>query len=198
MEINELKNIWCELGKQLSESNSLNENIYKKMIYSKANQSLNRLTNHQIFVTIICFIVTPLPFLLLRDNRLSMIQEIISYISILMLGYGIISNIWKVHTLLQIDFGKTIKENISHIAKYNISVKREKNLAFFCIYPLLFVFFAETVRVSPGSSPILQSVFYIGILAFGLFMGYWQYRKIYIANIESIKKSLSELQEFEE
>jgi len=198
METDELKNIWGELENKLNENKSLNESIYKEMIHSKANKSLNKLTNHQIFVTVICFIVTPLPFMLLKENRLTIIQEVLSYVFMGFLLYGIISNIRKLYTLLQIDFSKSLKENIRYLLTYNIGVKRDKNMAFFFIYPLLFVFFAETVRVSSGSSPFAQSAFYMGVLAFGLFMGYWQYRKIYVANIDSIKKSLDELQDFED
>ncbi len=197
MELDELKNTWLSLDERLRKQEILKESIVREMMHSKADKSLNRLSNFEWWGLVITIIVLPLPLLMFKEH-FSIVQKILTIIFSIALLYAFISQIWKIYELTKVDLSKPISNNIKILNKFNIYIKKERMTGYIA-FPLVLIFFAETIRVSPNASispeRIVLLIIFLGIaIAFSI----WQYMKFYKRNINSILKSLDELKELEE
>jgi len=97
---------------------------------------------------------------------------------------------------MKIDFSKSVKDNLYCVNKYNLMIKKEKIANYFVLIPVVYLlcilFYYE------ANANLSWWVFLVVALTIGVIITYWMYKKIYDANIQSIKKSLEELSELEE
>ena len=198
MELNELKNTWTTLEKQLKKNETLNKQLLLEMLHKKSDKSLNRLVNMDFLSIIIYLLAIPVGIWLYRDSYYSYLLsiKIFSVVVIVMAPISIIWYYFKLEHLKKIDFSKNIKENMSCVTKYAIKVKQEKMANYIILLPV-FYFLATFCYYE-----ITVDVFYWTFLIVGLLIGailtIWMYKKVYDTNIQSIKLNLEELKELEE
>lgn len=197
MELDEMKSAWTAMDERLKKNEGLHERLIEEMLMQKSSRSLIKLSNYEMFGVVLCFLLLLLLIYVLPLLRQTLILHIIIYSA---LGIGflcIISQLYKLILISKIDLQKKIKENIAIIQRYNIYIKKETIIAtivisvflFVCVFDLLLQQNVEFWRWTL----VLVSVF--GIWPLGM---YWQYKKIYKANIQSILDSLEELKDLEE
>jgi len=196
MEIDELKNAWSVLDSILMKNKSLQSTIIKEMLQSKVNKSLKRLINFELMGAVICFIMFPVLFFIWGKMRHNIFADITIYVGGVILLIGWVAQPYKLFLLSKIDFSKAIAENVRFVQRYNLFIKKEKMYTYSIIpivFGLVFVAFG-----SFGKIEIWRWAAVISGLVFTALMSFWQYRKIYNANIQSIMHSLDELKEIGE
>ncbi|WP_165026859.1 hypothetical protein [Dysgonomonas sp. ZJ279] len=195
--MDELKNSWLSLDERLKKQEVLKENIIKEMLNNKTNKALSKLTNFELFGSVLTLLVYPVFIYQFSTNEFNTIQSIFVYSLLVFLTVAVCSQLWKMYRLLKVDFGKPLSYNINIIQRYRIYLKKEKS---FNIIALFFVlgYILETAITFPHGLDAWRWVAMICIFVGACVMTVWQYKKIYKANIESILKSLDELKELEE
>jgi hypothetical protein len=99
---------------------------------------------------------------------------------------------FKLKYLMKIDFFGNIKSNIFYVNKYNIMIQREKISGYiftvFVSFLLMFLYYEF-------HAPFSLWIFLMVVIAVAFITAYWVYKRIYDNNIQSIKRSLDELEE---
>jgi len=109
---------------------------------------------------------------------------------------GIIWYCYKLKQLMKMDFSKSVKDNMLCLNKYNFMITKEKSIQYFVLAPIIsllciFSYYELKANVS-------WRVFLVVMLILAIAGTYWMYKKIYDKNIQSIKKSLEELEELKD
>ena len=197
MELDEIKNAWTAMDERLKKNEGLNERMIKEMLMQKSKKSLNRLIVVEIYSTI--FMLFVFPFLLFVFNNKIVHTTLIDinfYIAFAMIIIGIGPQMYKTILLININLSKSICDSIKSIQKYNLITKR-KILYAAIIGP---IFFASLILgiLSYKNVEVWNLSFIIVVVIVSVFSSYWQYKKVYKANIQSILESLEELKDLEE
>jgi uncharacterized membrane protein len=194
MELDELKKAWAALDNRLKENDFLKETIILEIIQGKANKSVNRLLNWDVFNVVgsIVFIPVLWNFLGRFENKFVLFTLIYA---IVILAINVIWYSYKIHGLMKFDFAKSVSNNIYYINRYNLQVKWEKIISIIAVSVIIVigVFHYAEAKVSV----FLWIVLLCTIIFCGLFL-YWYYRRVYDKNIGSILKSLEELKALKE
>ena len=198
MELEELKNAWVALNEQLKKNEMLNKQLVQEMLCNKSNKSLNKLMNTEFF-SMLTLLVVPLCIGLYNqphfENILS--AKILFIVAIITC---ILSAIWNCYKILKylrnINFSKSIGDNMYYINKYNIIFKKEKTVSYFIMIPV--VSLLTILSYYELKATFSLWIFLFVALTIAIAIGCWMNKKIYDANIQSIKKSLEELKELEE
>ena len=199
MELDELKNTWMVLDEQLKKNEMLNKRIVQEMLYKKSNKSLSWLINMDVLGIILLPLFIPLCIWLYKYSKF---HYLLSSRILLVVGMAtcILGTIWSCYKvlkyLIKIDFSKSISDNIHYVNSYNILIKKEKIVSYCIVLPVylaLAIFYYYELKVNFSYWTFLIVVF----LSLTVVI-YWAYKKIYDANIHSIKKSLEELKELKE
>ena len=199
MELDELKNTWMVLDGQLKKNEMLNKRIIQEMLYKKSNKSLSRLINSDFWGIPILLLIIPLciweynyPFF---KNTLS--PKILFIVCIVTCIIGTILACYKIlKYLMKIDFTQSVKNNMHYVNKYAIMIKYEKIISYLVLIPvfsLLSILSYYELKVTISLWIFLTVALILAVIA-----TYWSYKKIYDSNIQSIKKSLEELEELKE
>ena len=196
MELEELKNAWAELDSRLKQNKSMNTTIIMKMAQNKADKSISRLINWEIFSVII--LIPAIPLIFYASPWFS--KYIFPHITMIYTaGYCCIFVGWyiyKLSGLMKVDFSKTISDNIYYTNRYNIQTKREK-FAVYSVFTPLFVILAILSYAELKVNTQLW-IFMICILLLAILTTYWMYKRLYGKNIASILKSMNEIKQLEE
>lgn len=196
MELEELKNNWQTVSEKLNRQELLHENMVRKIINSKTDRLLNRLSNYEWLDLVVAILCLPLPLLLLKDN-FSIKQIVIVFFFIAMILFSICCQVWKIWVLSRIDFNKDVAFNIKLVNKFNIHIKREM-MQTYLVFPVIFLLVGEFVWNTLALLSTVRIVFIFAILVAAVVFCIWQYRKLYVRNIASILKSLEELKDLDE
>ena len=97
---------------------------------------------------------------------------------------------------MKIDFSNIVKDNIQHVNKYTIFYKKSKLFFYFAVMPVFSLL--GILGYYELKAPFYMWIFLFVALTAGTLISYWVYTKIYDVNIQSIKKSLEELDELRE
>lgn len=198
MELDELKNVWTILDKNLNNNNILNSVIIKEILKTKATKALNLLIRFELFVTLIVLLGLPVLVYIYENNiKHTLLFDILIYVSVAMVISGWITQPYKLWWLFKIDETGVICENIRAIQKYNIYVRREKIIYACIIMPMYLVLLLLSFN-SLGTFSFWRWLSIITVITLGILLSFWQYKKIYSANIKIITRSLEELKELEE
>jgi len=198
MELEELKNRWTGLEKQLKKNETLNTQIIQGMLYKKSNKSLNKLINIDFFGLAAMLLVIPVCIWLYNHPYLANFLST-KIFSVVVIVICVLAAIWyccKLKYAMKIDFSKQIKDNMHIVNKYTVMLKQEKLATYFGLVPILgllggFCYYEAKVSFSLW-------IFLIVGLAFGIIAEYWLYKRFYDTNIQSIRESLDEMKELEE
>jgi hypothetical protein len=198
MDLDELKNTWMVLDERLKKNEMLNKQIIQEMIYKKSNKSLHWLVSYDILSIPVLLLVIPFciwaytyPYALHTVS-----SKILLIAAIIICILGVIWYCYKLKYLAPIDFSKGVGDNMHFVNKYSILVKKEKNVQFFVVGPiialiLIIVYYEHKANLFWWS--FLSTVLILTTIG-----TYWIYKKVYDSNIQSIRKSLEELKELKE
>lgn len=198
MEIDELKNTWVALDERLKQNESLNTRIVKDMLETKSNKSLSRILRIEVFGAVVLLIIAPIT-LFLSDAKFNKSDITIWSIFLLSMFFYCLLNfgwqVFKIYNLMKIDLSTVVSDNIRIINKYNIWIEREK-LVMCIVIPLLG--FLCAYMYAQFNANLFLWVFLTCVFIFATLATYYQYKKVYEKNINSILKSLDELKELDE
>ena len=199
MELNDIKSAWKSLDEQLKKQEAIKESILRELIQSKAKRSLSRLINYEWFSLFAVILVSPLtPYILfvLRPQF-----SIFSTVIVLVLGTYIFSvigtQIWKIKTIGAIDFSNSIGDNMKLLNKFNLFIKKEKSFTV-VMFTLLVIFFFSRIYLDEIYLSGQMRFIYFFIIGLGVLFSVWLYKNLYNKHVDSIKKSLEELEELKE
>ena len=198
MELEKLKEIWTSLDERMQKQEGLKTAIIKEMLLNKSDKALSRLINYSYFGVTLTLCITPViiwMYIYGPIYRVALITPI--FIIIFVIIFMIIaSGIIGLMKLNKIDFSKPVSCNITAINKYKIFYKRGTFIAYLLVGSMLVLFliaFFQLPHIEPWR--LIGIVFSILV---GLVLGYWEYKRMFMRNLNSILKSLEELKELEE
>lgn len=205
MELDELKNRWSTLDDRLKKQEILKENIIKKMMYEKADKSLNKLINYSIFGLVAYVGTTIFLIYILCSMRLSYTTEYLektSFLQIMLLVFiiglivSIIFGTMNFLLLSKINYSNPIRENIEYAQQYKIRSKK-LILAVYAVFVPLFFILLVGMQLS-GFLGTAQWTFIVFLIIAGTIYSIWEYKRFYKKNIQIIHESLEELKDLEE
>ena len=195
MELDELKNIWVQYDKKISDNTRLNKEILKRMLITKPEKRLNwikikagfNLLNPIILVLIIMF----------TDVKFSL--TIHFYIGLsLFTALFVIVYIWNVRYFLlirKIDFSGailSIKKGIAELEKYKIKTTRIRYMTMpFAILGIFFMIFQKPIFT-------IESIVFFGLVII-VFISSMYYTFKYSINeqFRKLDKEIAEIVELE-
>ena len=196
MELDELKNIYSALDKRFERNNSFNEKIYTEMTKNKGKKSTNRLLSFELIGAVVCILLMPpIVFHFSKYHGWYPAFDVAVIFVMILLTIVSIWQIYKTYVLMKVDFQNSISNNIYHINRYNILIKREK-LTTFIFLPFFFVSFVALgthLKIVPWKWALFAGTFISTIL-----ISYWLYKRFYNDNVNSIIESLNNLNELKE
>lgn len=197
MEFDELKKTWSILDNRLKENNSLNERIILEMIEQKANKSIGKLIFWDGFSTVTLLLLVPVIAYLVNvfQGKLLFWDIVMIYLAFLCF-IGAVWNYFKMLGLMKLDVNKNISNNIYHINKYNIRIKKEKFAMNYIIGPPIGILFIFTYLEAKATFALW--VFLACALILSSISTYWGYKRFYQKNIDSIRKNLDEIKDLKE
>jgi hypothetical protein len=129
MELDELKNIWVQYDKKITDNTRLNKEILKRMLISKPEKRLNWFkikAGYNLFIPIILVLL-----MMFMDVKFNLTIYFYSGLSLFTASF-VITYIWNVRYFLlirKIDFSDailSIKKGIAELEKYKIKTSRIK------------------------------------------------------------------------
>lgn len=199
MELDDIKTAWASLDERLNKQGSIKESILRELICSKGNKSLNRLLNYEWLGLIFVVLAIPIiPFIMhIASDAFNTVSTVILLLFEVFVLFGLGAQIWKIRTLGKISYSEKVKDNVESLNKYNLFVKKEKILVV-VVFVLLVIFFISRKYFDGFKIDITHAVQYFTLIAIGLVLCIWQYKRMYLKNIDSVRKSLDELKELED
>jgi len=197
MELEELKTVWASFDKRLENQELLKSAILRETLKSKSDTALGRMINYGYFglasVVLVLAASFYVEFFVRRPFNLGF--EIILGFAFVILGYGLYQGIKLLCTLHQIDFSKSVADNLTKVHKYcrlymqqlKILLPAIGLLITGCVINYLLTYKIEAWRL----------VAIAGALAGGTVWGVWEYKRMYRKNIDIISQSLEELKNLE-
>ena len=197
MEPNELKEAWTALENRLKKTEELNESIILEMIRTKANKSISRLTNWEIFGAVIVLLCIPFIIFMLYffRGRFPMWDIYMLFSGIICLAL-LIWQLYKVYGLMKVNLSESIRDNTYCINQYNIQMKREKVIISYVVGPVFAILGVLMCASMKATLPLW--IFLACMIILATLANFWQYKRFYGKNINSILKSLDELKELKE
>jgi len=199
MELQEMKNVWASVDARLKENEMLNKRIVQEMLHKKSNKSLSKLANYEVFSLVLLVFALPVTIWAFNLPHLTnaLFPTITFAVILVVIVYGIISGCY---TLLRyftkIDFSKNVKENMHLVNKYNMFYRKSKLANYFIIIPVFSLL--GILSYYELKAPFYLWIFLVVVLITMTIVTYWIYKKVYDTSIQSIKKSLEELEELKE
>lgn len=199
MELEKLKEIWTSLDNRMKQQEVLKSTFIKEMLISKSDKALNRLINYSYFGLIMSLACIPfLIWISTLPGAFSIVKNVFIPIMLIFLVINTVIGISQLIKLHKIDLSQTVNKNINFVHKLNIFNKRSylifTAIAFLLVFIFIFILF------------ILYSTYIaywrwgicITAISVGIIFCFWEYKRIYRRNFNSILKSLEELKELEE
>ena len=196
MELDELKNVWASVEARLKKQEILNENVIREMIYKKTNKSLKQLFwSDSIGIPVLLFVIPVMVYAYGRYGGKHIFWDaIVIFGGVFCIAY-LPFLIYRIYGLMKIDLSGNLKNNLNYINRYSIYIKREIIVMSF-LSPASFILVCLMfIELKAG---VVQWTFLICFSILVLFCSYWSYSKLYKKNIQSIKKSLEQLEETKE
>jgi len=195
MELDKLKEIWTSLDNRMQQQEVLKTTLIKEMLISKSDKALSRLINYSYFGLIL--MISMIPLMIWARQLPGIISNVFNLIVIAFLLFGIITGIIQLINLHKINFSTPLNRNIYLVQKTNLFNKRVSFIAYI-IAAILFVCVIIAMLNSPYWIQLWRWFAIITAIFIGGIGGYWEYKRMYRRNFNSILKSLEELKELEE
>ena len=196
MELEKLKEIWTSLDDRMQQQEGLKTVIIKEMLLSKSDKALSRLINYNYFGLVVIFTIIPV-LVWWYSHAYFVAFKIPIFLSVfILLTVSLVSGVVVLMKLHKVDFSKPVSCNIAVISKYKIFYKRMTLIACL-IVTLLLALCIINIFLWSNVEPWRWAGIISGIFV-GIAVGYWEYKRIVMRNINSILNSLEELKELEE
>jgi hypothetical protein len=195
MELDDLKTAWTALDNRLKRTEELKESIILEMMTSKAKKLINRFVAWEMFQVVLSLFCLPLCIYAfnLRGGKYWTLDAVLFFSTAVCFTYPF-WGVLKTHGLMKFDITKNVGNNILCMNRYSIQLKREKKLLYF-ILPFVVTLGVLHYAAMKASLP-LWTLLVCMFIFIGL-VSYWSY-KYYDKGIDSILKSLDEIQELKE
>ena len=196
MELEELKAAWSSLDERMKEQKGLNAVIIKEMLVAKSDSGLSKLINYTYFGIII--ILMAVAFMIWRIYNIPFgLFKICFFTVILFCISGVIIGIYNLKQLYRIDFTKSIGNNIRLVQQYSLAAKKQL-ISSYILAGILMIFAVITCLASFNNVALWRWAAIIAAICIGIVGCWWEYKRMYRKNVDSILKSLEELKELEE
>lgn len=197
MELEELKKTWSALDEKLEENNRLNEKIISEMIEKKASKSLNKLIFWDEFTLIFSLLLIPLLVYLITTFHGKLVFWDIAMIYLLInLIVGVVWFFIKIKGLMKININENVSNNIYHLNKYNIQIRKEKFYTNYILGAPAAILF--TLTYGEAKASLWMWVFLVCMLILSSVVTYFSYKRFSQKNIDSIRESLEEIKDLRE
>jgi hypothetical protein len=195
MELIELKDMWQQYDKKLSENTRLNKEILKKMILSKSENRLTRFKLKAGFNLILPIVIISLMLVPNVEFR----NEIEFYIGFLMFGvFSVVTYYWSARyfwLIGKIDFTNPItliKKNVNELEKYKI--KMTKLGYIFSPFAMIGVFLIAKIPIFSKHSLLPFSL----IILVMLVSIYFTFKYSIFEQFKKINEELNEIEQLEQ
>ncbi len=197
MELDELKNRWSELDKQLQTNKVLNETIILKMAQGKVEKWINRILIGDIIGTIVLILVIPFMvyYFEIQSEKMKLFLNLTMGIFGIICFFLIFWQIYKISILMKIDLSKEINSNIYYVNKYRIQMNREFFGTIYFFTPVFFIL--GILTYAEANVPFSLWIFLICAFLSAAFILWYSKRK-HKKTYESILASLDEIKELKE
>lgn len=195
MELDELKNIWVQYDKKISDNTRLNKEILKRMLISKPEKRLNWIkikAGFNLFSPIILVLL-----IIFMDVKFNL--TINSYIGLsLFMVISVITYIWNIRYFLlirKIDFSGailSIKKGIAELEKYKIKTTRIKYMIMpFAILGIFFMVFKKPIFST-------ESIVFLGLVLIVFISSiYYTFKYSINEQFRQLDKEIAEIVELE-
>jgi len=197
MEMDELKNAWIALDNRLKRNEELKESIILEMMRSKAGKLVNRFIAWEIFQVVALILLIPVCIYWLdKFGGRYLAGDMTMYFGIAVCFFYSFWSVFKINGLMKIDLSKNVGNNILYMNRYNIQIKREKKIFWYCGWPAISILLV--LSYASMKATLTLWFFLICAIIAGTLGSYWIYKRLYDKNIEVILKSLDEIKELKE
>ena len=196
MEIDNLKGTWSSLDERLKKQEVLNENIIKEILKSKSGKALNQVVNYTYFGIVISFLIfIPLVYRLATTD-FGLFKTSIFGGALLFLLLMAITGISNVVLLHKIDLLHDVSHNISLVQRYKIRIKKQLFASY--AFGVIFICFAVIACIMSPDMELWRWIVIGVFVIVGAVGAYWEYKRMYNNNLDTILKSLDELKALNE
>ncbi|MDR2916661.1 MAG: hypothetical protein LBV74_17835 [Tannerella sp.] len=197
MELEQLKEIWTSLDNRMQQQEGLRSALIKEMLLSKSDKALSRLINYGYFGIILGFVSIPIIIWVYTVSlSLGILFRIIASVIVIYLTFHLIAGIFQLIKLHQVNFSNPVKSNIYIVEKLNIFNKRYLMISY--VFALLIIFAAVSLTFFSRNIEYWRWGILIALVFAGTIGFFWEYKRIYRRNFNSILKSLDELKDLDE
>ena len=203
MELEELKSVWAQYDKKLSQNLKLNEELLRKMNLEKSKKEMNA----PLFYEIISFIVGVifLMFIVSATIRYSYELKFLvpGIITCIIVGIWVYNSISKIKLLTNIEYyNSSIIELQKSINTFKLKYQKSKKFELYS-FPAFAIAAMPILGIALRNFDIYEHPmrFIVGIVL-ALLLGYtgqiWLYKNLYEKKISNTTKFLDELNKFEQ
>jgi len=202
MELEELKSVWAQYDKKLSQNLKLNEELLRKMNLEKSKKEMDTPLTYEFVSATGCtiFLLFIASATIIHSNELKfLVPGIITSIIIAIWVYNSIS---KIKLLTNIEYyGFSIVELQKSINTFTLKYQKSKKFELYSI-PVFAISAAPILGISLRNFDIYDyPIRFIIAIVLGLLLGYpvtiWGYKNLYDKKIRNTTKFLDELSRFE-
>ncbi|MDR0714845.1 MAG: hypothetical protein LBF89_11405 [Bacteroidales bacterium] len=194
MELEELKERWILFDNRMQRQEGLKIAIIKDMLLTKSDKALSRLINYDYFGLVACLVVLPV-LLLVWTLSPAFVNKVIVSAGFVFVVAGMISEIVELIKLHKVDFSLPVSRNICMVQKINIVNRR--SYIIYCIIAFVLLIFVLAYLLMTSANVVRIFVIAIAI-PLSIILAFWEYKRLYRRNFNSILLSLQELKELEE
>jgi hypothetical protein len=201
MELNELKSVWAQFDKKLTENLKLNEEVLKRVCLNKSKSELRIPIYYELVNSCGLFLV--MVYVAIASIRLiNQLQFCIpGFVSILIVLVYLIFAIIKAIGLLKIDYyHSTIVGLQSEIARLRILVLRLRKIEFACSLPLILsllpILFKSVSNIDIYSNIRLLTIELILIVSISFPLTYWMNKYLYDKKINEAENHIKDINRF--
>lgn len=194
MESEELKKTWSSLDARLRRQEILNTAIVKENLTGKSDKRLGRMINYSYFgLTVVTLLLAVVINALVHLNEPYIVT--IAWVIILFLLFTVATGIIGLVKLQKINFSSPVSESIRHMRDYCVWYRKLYITACICCGILaagilVAVMIFENLPAWKWSSVA-------GALGGGIVACWWEYKRMFRKNTDSILKNLEELKALE-
>jgi hypothetical protein len=194
MEPEELKKTWNSLDGRLQRQEIWQTAVRKENLTGKSDRHLSRMINYGYFGLTMCVVGLALVIWALTLQRPLYLKTCVVLALVLVL-YSIVTGVAGLVKLQKINFTVPVSESIRQIRAYQAwyHVQLKVILAYVALLVacvvVIFLFF---MKVEPSQWAALA-----GAVSVGAVGSWWEYKRMYQKNVDSILQNMNELKDFE-
>lgn len=202
MELDELKQIWSQYDKKLTDNLKFNEGLLRKMSLDKAKHELHKPVMYELITILFIFFtivfVTGFSIRLLEEIQFSIAGFFGALLGIMYLVFSII----KVNRFEKIDYYNSpivkLQKELSHLKKFILRLRKAELIFLpFLVITILPIAFKTINNINIYANLPLFIIEICFILGISYPVGFWVNRNFYDKGIRDAEMFLNEIKKFE-